>query len=211
MHHFHLGVLYDLIRGIIVYNQVMDDIKKEQLRPYYYQLQGLLAQAPENQSGVYITDPEIWNSYDAIINSLNTITGEDFVQFKVKAISRERFRGLYVGIIDYRSKVNGLISFLYGKYYSSENAPGSTNITSPTTVITQNQHQSQYIHMALEINSLVERKLLSGNLNTEEKGFFEKLKSTLASISSVTELVKTISTLAANFNLNVADISRLFS
>jgi hypothetical protein len=110
--------------------------------------------------------------------------------------------------ITYRQKLGGLISHLHGKYFADERAPFSGG---PSTIITQSQQQSQFIQMVLDMQSKIDEQMPHFSEGSKEKGFLQKLKSSLSSISDVTQLLNQLFKLAKEFGLNIDSVSKIFS
>lgn len=177
---------------------------KEKIKPLYSEFQGYLSQAPEPRiSHDQIFDHSFIEHYHATIKLLSSVAGEDYSRFCVQPPRDER----YVHIITYRQKLGGLISYLHGRYFPGEPAPFSGG---PSTVITQSQQQSQFIQMVLDMQSKIDEKMPGFSAGSKEKGFLQKLKSQLSSISSVTQLLNQLFKLANEFGLNIEDISNIF-
>lgn len=178
---------------------------KEQIRPLYSELQGYLSQAPENDGGS-LHEESTWGQFHTTIDELNNISGKDYNKFKVQPQPMASGRGSYVLVSQYRTKLSGLISRLYGEYFSDESAPFSGM---PSTVITQNQHQSQNVQILLEIQSIIDQKLAETKDETE-KSFLQKIKTKLSSVKSVGELISLILSTGTALGLTLEQIYKLF-
>ncbi len=113
----------------------------------------------------------------------------------------------YINIVAYKQKLGGLISGLHGEYFADEPNPLDGV---PSTVITQTQQQNQSI-MLLEIQSIIYEKLPNYPDGSKEKGFLGKLKSSLSSISNITQFLKQLFKLAKDSGLNADDLHKIFS
>ena len=183
-----------------------DHIKKEKLRPLYSELQGYLSQTPERmKTGEYIQDESLWSQFNTVIGLISEVTGEDYTRFEIKPIG-----GYYVSHTRYRQSLGGIISYLHGKYFSEELAPFSGG---PNTIISQSQQQSQsvLIQMVLDMQSKIDEKIGNYEDGSKEKGFMQKLKSSLSSITNVTDLIAKLSKIANDNGLNLDDVSNIFS
>lgn len=111
---------------------------KQQIRPYYGQLQGILSQTPmshdfDSVSGK-IDSIEFFNK---VRDNIQKVMGEDLSDYAIAVRNRE------FNIAEFRQKVNALIMFLHGKYFPDEGEPFSG---SPQTIMNQNQQQNQAIN-----------------------------------------------------------------
>lgn len=180
-------------------------MEKEKIRPLYSEFQGYLSQAPEAKAAMTrIYDEDLPEHYNVAVKLLNSITGEDYGRFFV--VPNENFG--HVEVNTYRQKLGGLISNLHGTYFADEPAPFSGG---PSTVITQSQQQSQFIQMVLDMQSKIDEKMPHFSDGSKEKDFLQKLKSSLSSISNVTQLLNQLFKLAKEFGLNIGGISQIFS
>ncbi len=180
-------------------------MEKEKIRPLYSEFQGYLSQAPEPKvSYDPIHDHSLIEHYHATIKLLSSVAGEDYSRFCVQPPRNEH----WVYIITYRQKLGGLISYLHGRYFPGEPAPFSGG---PSTVITQSQQQSQFIQMVLDMQSKIDEQMPHFSEGSKEKGFLQKLKSSLSSISNVTQLLNQLFKLAKEFGLNIDSVSKIFS
>ena len=96
------------------------------------------------------------------------------------------------------------------KYFSDEPFPLGG---SPDTIITLSQQQAQsfYVQMLLDIQSKIDDSLNNYEEGSKEKGFLKKVKDSLSSISNVTQLLTLILSTAKEFGLTVSDISKFFT
>ena len=179
---------------------------KEKIRPLYAEFQGYLSQAPLSKVASYepIYDPSLIDHYHATIKLLTSVAEEDYSRFCVQPPEGEK----WVHIVTYRQQLGGLISYLHGKYFTNEPAPFSGG---PSTIITQSQQQSQFIQMVLDVQSKIDEQMPHFSDGSKEKGFLQKLKSSLSSISNVTQLLNQLFKLAKEFGLNIDSASKIFS
>jgi hypothetical protein len=182
-------------------------MEKEKIRPLYSELKGYLSQAPTiKEPYEYTNDESIWEQYNKSVDLVSKITGEDLRRFLIVP-TEGGYGSKLLHIITYRQKLGGLISYLHGKYFADEPAPLGE---APKTVITQSQQQTQYIQMLLEMQSKIDEKLQGCEEGSKEKNFLQRIKSSLSSITSATQLISQILNIAKEFGLNVDDILRLF-
>jgi len=185
----------------------MNQIDKTSLKPLYSEFQGYLAQAPKlERANEIIPDKSLWNHFNKAVDLLIKATGkQDYDRFKVEPEGDQDYS--YISVNTYRQKLSGLISRLHVEYFSNEPAPFSGM---PSTVITQTQNQSMHVQMLLNIQETIVRALEKPDVSEEQKGFLNKLKSRLDSISNATELVKQILNLGKDFGLTIGQILNLF-
>jgi len=187
-----------------------DEQEKKRIRPLYNELQGYLSQAPTatNASDWFPTNSQ-WEYVNQTIDRLNTITGKDYSQFKlVQEIGKHSREPDVIYVSTFKGKLGGLISYLYGEYFSDEPSPFDGV---PSTVITQNQNQQQSVNvLILEMQRKIDEKLLTTE-DEKEKGFLKKLQGVLPAVTTGIGLVKSVFDLAAQMGLDPHQISRLFS
>ena len=183
--------------------------EKEKIRPIYSELQGYLSQAPSEKTTSDATyDSSIWNQFNAAIDELNNISGNNYDRFKIHPETGGAGVA-HVYILTYRSKLGGLISRLHGEFFSDEAAPFSGM---PTTIISQNQQQTQsfQIQMLLEIQSKIDEKIPKFDEGSKEKRFLERVKGSLASIGNITQLVTLLLKVAQDIGLTIEQILDIF-
>lgn len=178
---------------------------KKTIRPIYTELKGLLSQAPEKHDDV-IFEESVWQHFNDLVDELNTVTGESYERFKIVPVDFHTSPG--VRVLDYRTKVSGLISRLYGQFFSDETDPYTNT---PHTVITQNQTQSLHVQILLDIQSLIDKRIDEFKQGSKERTFLEKIKSSLSTVSNVVELIKLILTIGKELNLPAGEILNILS
>ena len=182
---------------------------KDKVRPFYEELMGYLSQAPTLKESSYLKDESLASQLHNCIDQLNQITGQDYSRFKVMV--HPDGDDSYVQNTEYRSKINGLIMNLHAQFFSDEPSPFSG---SPSTVVHQNQSQSQtaqaQVVMLLEFQNLIHEKLGKAQ-DEKEKGFLENVKSKLASVKNVAELVQLLIATAKTFGLTIDQLMHIFS
>jgi len=178
---------------------------KEEVRPLYNELQGYLSQAPsETSRETELFEESIWGQFHTTISELNTLTGKNYDKFRVKPL--EGGRSQFVRVSEYRTKLGGLISRLYGEYFGDEPAPFSGM---PSTIVTQYQHQSQNVQILLEIQGSID-KILPMVESQTERSFLQKIKGSLSSVRNIRELLNLILTTGSSMGLTLEQISKLF-
>lgn len=186
---------------------------KDKIRPTYSELQGCLSQAPVAKNPSDSTDDKtLWELFNITIDDLDKITGNDYNKYKISP-NTQRVEGYPNGITDikiseYRTKLGGLISRLHGEFFYDEPAPFSGV---PSTVVTQNQNQQQstYITMLLEIQDKINAQLPETKTE-EEKNFLQTVKSSLSTIKNATELIQIILNTANTFGIGIDKLQQIF-
>lgn len=179
-----------------------------QIRPIYQELQGYLSQIPNSNSPHESTYTKtLWEQLNEAIDELNAISKKDYNKFKIAPGKSQTKK--YVNILALRTKLGGLIDRLHAEYFSDEPNPFSG---SPTTVITQKQHQEQSAHvvMLLEVQGIIIEKLNDENTSSEEKEFLESIKGGLAGIKSVVELISLILSTALIMGIEIPRLIEIF-
>ena len=181
---------------------------KEKIRPFYSELQGYLAQAPSDEKNRYIHNAEFWEQYNSTIQELNSVTGKNYDNFKLASMRGSARQAIPVEM--YRQKLGGLIARLHGEYFSDEVTPFAEM---PSTVISQSQNQNQSLHvqLLLELNDLIHEKLGKVQDGTKEKTFLEKVKASLSSVKSISQLITLILTTSHELGITIEQLKSLFS
>jgi hypothetical protein len=189
----------------------MDNKEKQKIKPIYAELQGYLSQAPSisDKSRIF-NDMTLAQQVNSSIKELNEVFEENYDKFSIEEKTIE-WNGRYRKVIEiksYRTKLGGLIARLHGKYFSDEPAPFSGM---PNTVInqTQNQSQSVQIQILLETQSIIDNALHNVEKGSDEENFLNKIKDSLSSVKSVTELISLILSSAKEFGLSVVEILKI--
>jgi hypothetical protein len=187
---------------------------KEEIRPFYSELQGYLSQTPHPENTADSTeDSGIWQTFNEIVDSLVRITKDDLNRLKIVPTQGgdHATRYEYLRVSLYRQKLGGLISYLHGKYFSDEPAPFSG---SPHTVVTQSQTQEQaqsaYIQILLDLQSNIDEKIREHSEDTKEGGFLRKLKGSLSTAKNISEILTLVFSLAKEFGIDTNTLSTLF-
>lgn len=183
--------------------------EKDKIRPIYSELQGYLSQAPGIKGSGVTHDSNFWSQYNSTIDELNNISDNNYDRFRIST-ERDGSGKQAMQIMTYRSKLGGLISRLHGEFFSDEQPPFSGM---PSTIITQTQQQSQsvYVQMLLEVNSKIEQKLPKFAEGTKERTFLQKVKGSLSSIKNATGLITLLMNMAKECGLSFDDLKNLFS
>lgn len=184
----------------------MDDKKK--IRPVYSELQGYLNQAPNiGEHGNSTTrDQTLWTQLNSTIDELGEVSEADFSKFKVTGIKQGQGY-LYINVSEYRTKLGGLITRLHGTYFSDEQAP-FYGMPSTTITVSNQQEQSQHQTMVLELQSLIDKKLV-GLPDGNEKSFLSSLKQGLGTVKDFASLMVLISTLGQKYGVGIEQLAGL--
>ncbi len=184
---------------------------KEKIRPIYKELQGYLLQVPlPKDTDSLIDHPAIFEQLNKTIDELNACSGDNYDKFKVSPHYQEANYQDY-SLIDYRQKIGGLISRLHAEYFSDESDEPEPFSGSPSTIITQNQQQSQSVNiqMLLEIQGLIDKKLPEFKEGSKGKKFLQKVREPLPNIKSAIELIRLILSIAGNFGLTLNEVAEM--
>ena len=188
----------------------MDEQEKKKIRPLYSEFQGYLSQAPTTTSSHdWFSKNSQWEYVNHAIDLLNAVTGNDYNRFKiVQELGSHSHQPDVILISTFKGKLGGLISNLYGEYFSDEPSPLNGV---PSTVINQNLSQQQSVNvLILEMQKKIDEKLATTE-DEQEKGFLKKLEKLLPTITNGVQLAKTVLDLTAQLGLDPHQISRLFS
>lgn len=182
--------------------------EKETIRPIYCELQGYLSEAPAD-GGVSL---DMLEQVNQAIENLNRVTGDDYTRFNMVSEVEPDESPMYaaLGADLYRSKLNGLIMSLHGRYFSDEVPPFSGT---PTTIVSQSQQQNQElrVQMVLEVQDIINEKLSKlDESSKKEKGFLEKVKGGLQSIRSVAQLIWLLLSTAKDYGLSIDELKKIF-
>ena len=176
-----------------------------QIRSVYGELQGYLSQIPLPKDPYETAhNVELANLIDNAIINLNSITGLDYNRFKIHREQSEI--GEFVRILEYRTKLGGLISSIHATFFADEQAPFSG---SPSTVITQQQQQATYVSMLLEVQDKLNEKIQSAT-DENEKNFLQQVKAGLNTVKNTAELIALIITTAQTCGISLSKLADLF-
>ena len=184
---------------------------KQDIRPIYSELQGYLAQAPNDEHKATIGDEEraIWEQYNDTVKELNVLTGKDYDRFQLAPVTIPENGRQYAHVTVYRQKLGGLITRLHAEYFSDETPPFAEM---PSTIISQSQNQNQSFHvqLLLEVNDLIHKGLSTTPEGSKEKTFLEKIKGALSSVKSVSELIALLFTTAQTSGITIEQLRNMF-
>jgi len=76
--------------------------------------------------------------------------------------------------------------------------------------LSQQQAQSFYVQMLLDIQSKIDGNLKKYGEGSKERGFLKKVKDSLSSISNFTQLLGLIIKTAKEFGLTIDNVSEIF-
>jgi len=185
---------------------------KERVRPYYGQLISLLDQMPGGNehynNSVYVS--EIKDQLSDVIARLKEITGEDYSAFAIKSEPASGGREPLAKLISIKAQLAGLLGRLGGKYFSDEqkaSAPGTH------LILTQSQSTNQSVNISIvdEMSHVLSKK--SGNYvsGSKEGKFIEKLKESLGTVQSISQLILAITSLATKIGITPEALKDIFS
>ena len=184
---------------------IMEEEKKGELKSLYSELRGYLKETPLANSNIrYIYDKSVWTRYNKCVTEIEEISAKDYSRFFVEPEPGKSC----IFVPTYRNALGGLISKIYGEYFATEPNPHDGV---PNTVITQSQHQIQTVQMILDIQSKIDEKISKYPDGSDEKSFLQKLRSSLSSISNVSQLIKTIHGLAKDSGLDIGEAFKIFT
>ncbi|MCJ7663521.1 MAG: hypothetical protein MUO24_04705 [Desulfobacterales bacterium] len=182
---------------------------KQEIRSIYSKLQGWLANTPNDPKYPTTYDPEDWEQYNSTIVKLNELTVKNYDEHKLKP-TRGGAGKLYITKDSYRQKLGGLIAQLRCEYSLDEVAPFAEK---PSTIInlSQNQNQSVYVQLQMEVSNLINEKLGMVQDGSKEKTFLEKIKESLSSVKNVSQLVTLFLMTAQQVGITIGQLKTLFS
>jgi len=182
----------------------------DEVKYLYAKFMGYLSQtptAPQDKPYLVLDDDSIWNQYNHSVKKLSEITGKDYGEFVIESLGSQT--GKFIRINTYRHKLGGLISRLHAEFFPELPEPFSGQ---PSVVITQNKQQSQsvFIQMLLDVQSKIDEKLPTFKEGSKEKGFLEKLKSTLSNVTNIFGLITQVLSLAKEYGISIDRLLELF-
>ena len=180
---------------------------KEKLRPVYQELNGLYSSSPTPDKQTTISDSPFWEYYHSIIDEIEEITCKKYNKYRMSVTHVDYTGGDFIHVITYHQKLSGLISRLYGEFFSTELNPLTNG---PSTQTTINQIQSQSQNLVIDLKQTIEEKLPNMK-DSNEKNFLTTLKDKLTGIKNVTQLIKTIISTARDFGIGLEQAVSLFS
>ena len=124
----------------------------------------------------YDVDGSLMDQLGKSVRELQDVTGNDYSRYNVSPHIIGGLARTNPNVQEYRSNLGGLISRLYGEFFSDEVNPLSG---SPSTVIHQNQNQQVHIQILLDFQNLLNQASSKTDLDDKERGFIDKLKDSL--------------------------------
>ena len=181
-------------------------METNKVQAIYQELQGYLAQIPPpKEAHITIDFDPIGNQVNTAIDELNQVTGNDYAKFRIiPQCSDYGYR--FVNITGLRSMIGGLIDRLHAEFFSKEARPFGI---APQTVISNSQTQVQNLSLVLDIQWKIMEKLQDQSIKPEEKNFLERLKGSLATVTSATELFGLILNLANQSGLTLEALKQV--
>lgn len=184
---------------------------KQEIKPIYGELMGFLSQTPiqpadKPEKSLY--DEAIWTHYNKCIQKLNDLTGKDYSDYIIEPQHSNSF-GSFITLTIYRNKLGGIISRLHAEYFEEMAEPFGGG---PSIVVNQSQQQTQSVSVLLqtvvELRDKIDQELPKYEEGTKEKGFLKKLKDSITTATSVTNLMSIIVKLAAEFGISPDMLAR---
>lgn len=184
---------------------------KEEIRSIYAELQGYLAQIPETVGhSDWTSDRVLWTQLNFIVGELNRISSKDYNRFKITPdhhrVTKHSTPYETIPYSTYRANLGGLIAKLHAEYFSDEEPPFRTM---PSTVITQNQTQSQSVSLLLDIQEKIISEIPKHEEGSKERTFLEKIKSVLPSLKTGVDIISNILKIGADSGLTAGTIHKL--
>lgn len=190
---------------------------QEKIKPIYQQLMGILSQTPNfDNPHSTISTSEIWEHYNAIVDSLSAVSGKDYGQFKIEPKWQEWNRGSGHNVVNgtfFRQKLNGLINHLHGEYFTNERAPFSgepQNVFEQNQVVTQNTNIEVLMMTVLEVQERLIKEESKYPPDSPEGNFIKKLKDALKGVKSNIDLIITILQTAIAVGLSIEKLKNIF-
>lgn len=185
---------------------------KEKVRPIYSELQGYLSQAPKLESTNVVFEKSIWEQNHLTIAELNDVTGENYDKFKVIVqpwASSET--GYALSMVEYRTKLAGLIARLHAQFFSEEQAPFS-GMPATTNIFNQSQQQtaSFQVQLLLEMRDKIDEKIGEFPEDSKERTFLEKIKDGLKSVSNTSQLMALLLKTGNDIGLTIDEMLKIF-
>ncbi|NQY79033.1 MAG: hypothetical protein HRT47_01850 [Candidatus Caenarcaniphilales bacterium] len=184
----------------------MEDIKTS-IRHIYHELYSYLEVAPnfvESGNPVFLIESrglEIVHQLNRVLDELCKLnTDQEFKE------SMDRFRITAQRNVDaqtYRTKLAGLISNLYSRYFFEEINPPFGN-SAPNMIIQQHQNQQQNLNIEFK-NTL--DKLIKDEKDPKKKQAFEKIKDTVKSTGDIADALSKLGSLVTPVIDNLPSLS----
>lgn len=183
----------------------MDNTIQKLIRPIYSELKGILSQAPNVDKYLYSQEKALWERFNSLLNKLSVLTkDESYKEFILEPNMVNRFPNLSAAV--YRGKVSGLISRLYGTFFTQELEPFSG---SPSTVVTQTSNQTVttqlYVQLGIDLKSALDK---TENIN--EKSFIGVLTEKIGEVKNYIDFLLLVIGTAAQFGITLDRIGTLF-
>jgi hypothetical protein len=181
----------------------------------YGVLVGILAQTPQHAAA--------WDSvngvkrYNAVLERIKKAAPDDFSLFciewnpTVPSHDNEVLMKCQQQLDDFRQTVNGLIMYLYRKYFPTEEPPfGGPRPSSVNVNTNVSQSQEVSVHMKHAFEIAMDTKLSKLPEGSPEKQWWEKAKKSLATTNTLIGLVSNLIKLAKDSGLDINGLTKLF-
>lgn len=183
---------------------------KENIRPIYSGLKGYLVVVSDEKNIWDEAATSICDQLNETIDELNSVTGQDYSRFKVNTRVVSWNFGTTRIVVDtlvYKNNLSGLINRIQGEFFSDE--PTSPNQTGVVINNNQTQSQTQTLAITLEFQEKLLSQIPKYAEGTKEKSFLEKLKSSLSSVKTLTDILSNVLKIGGDLGLNPATIHTL--
>ncbi len=172
----------------------------------YEELKGVLGSIPEDRT--WFDDDGFSPQVNRIIERIKTLGTEinDIDSYMITA-NYIQDRGNTIDVIPTRSKLNGLIGRIKGMYDFDNGIKQSG--AGHTFIQQQSQNQEQYQITILDLHERIISEIQKYPEGTKERGFLDKLKKSLPSLSNTMGILSSILSIAVDSGLNIEDIKKL--
>lgn len=180
---------------------------KDELRPIYSELKGLLFNAPSKGDIIYNEQKNIWEKFNLLVDQSKSISKDEYFETFRIVPTPSHGGGSHLYAQTYLSNLSGLVSRLHGSYFSDERDPLLPPDSSPkiSQVNTQNVSQNIVIEFAMQLQTA------ANNAKTpEEKAFIEKIKDGLGTVDKFKDIILLIIRIASECKIPLERIGTLF-
>jgi hypothetical protein len=176
--------------------------QKDEIRPIYEELQGLLAQLPPpDRKSDTLDDPKNWEGLNNASDRLFELTKNDnYTRYKLSPGEDNDFGCDFVYLVELRTTAHRLINRLHGEYFSDEPLPFSGGPGSETNVaVSVNQVVTQQVLM--DFKSELIKKLQEFPEDSPQRYFGEKLSGILSNVKNMSDIINAIAAALQYFRI----------